>query len=112
MHVRQPEGQVGSYIHHDGRLGAMVEVKCDTPITARTREFRVLVKHLAEHVAATAPATVDDLLREGWVRDPGTTIADLVATTSDTLGETLEIRRFVRFYARDVGELISDGAGA
>ena len=53
------EGQVGSYIHHNGRVGVMVEVNCETDFVARTDDFRNLVKSIAEHIAAAAPLSVD-----------------------------------------------------
>ena len=53
------EGLVGSYIHHNGKLGVIVEVNCETDFVARNDEFRSLVKTLAEHIAAAAPIAVD-----------------------------------------------------
>ena len=53
------EGQVGSYIHHNGKVGVMVEVNCETDFVARTDDFRNLVKSIAEHIAAAAPLSVD-----------------------------------------------------
>lgn len=53
------EGQIGSYIHHNGRIGVVVEVNCETDFVARTDDFKGLVKSIAEHVAASAPLAVD-----------------------------------------------------
>ncbi len=53
------EGLVGTYIHHDGKLGVLVEVDCETDFVARNPEFQQLVRHIAEHIAAAAPAAVD-----------------------------------------------------
>jgi elongation factor Ts len=53
------EGAIGSYIHHDGKLGVMVEVNCETDFVARNPEFQTLVRHIAEHVAAANPAGID-----------------------------------------------------
>jgi len=53
------EGLVASYIHHNGKVGAMVEVNCETDFVARTDDFKQLVKYIAEHVAAAAPVAVD-----------------------------------------------------
>jgi elongation factor Ts len=53
------EGFVGSYIHHNGKLGVIVEVNCETDFVARNPEFRDLVRSLAEHIAAAAPLAVD-----------------------------------------------------
>ena len=53
------EGLVGSYIHFTGKIGVMVEVNCETDFVARTDDFKALVKHIAEHIAAAAPIAID-----------------------------------------------------
>src|SRR5258705_7544488 len=53
------EGLIGSYIHHNGRIGVIVEVNCETDFVARTEDFKNLVKSVAEHIAAAAPLAVD-----------------------------------------------------
>jgi len=58
-HRRTAEGLITSYTHHNGKLGVLVEVNCETDFVARTDEFRTLARYLAEHIAATAPLAVD-----------------------------------------------------
>jgi elongation factor Ts len=53
------EGLIGSYIHHDGKLGVIVEVNCETDFVARTDDFKSLAKSIAEHIAAAAPVAID-----------------------------------------------------
>ena len=53
------EGLISSYLHHNGRIGVLVEVNCETDFVARTDDFKALVKSVAEHIAATAPLAVD-----------------------------------------------------
>jgi elongation factor Ts len=53
------EGVIGSYIHHNGKVGVMVEINCETDFVARTDAFKQLVKYVAEHIAAAAPVAVD-----------------------------------------------------
>jgi elongation factor Ts len=53
------EGLVSSYIHPGGRVGALVEVNCETDFVARTDEFQKLVRDLAVQVAALSPLYVD-----------------------------------------------------
>lgn len=52
------EGLVGAYVHHNSRLAAMVELRCETDFVARTDVFRTLLNQLAEQVAAAAPLAV------------------------------------------------------
>ncbi|MBI3752338.1 MAG: translation elongation factor Ts [Chloroflexi bacterium] len=53
------EGLIGTYIHTGGRVGALVEVNCETDFVARTDEFQKLVRDLAVQVAGLAPLYVD-----------------------------------------------------
>lgn len=49
------EGLVGSYIHAGGKIGAIVEVNCESDFVARTEDFQRLCHDIAMHVAATDP---------------------------------------------------------
>jgi len=53
------EGLVGSYIHHNGKIGVLIEVNCETDFVARTDDFQQLVRTLAEHIAAASPLGVE-----------------------------------------------------
>jgi elongation factor Ts len=48
------DGLVGAYIHN-GKIGVMVEVNCETDFVARNPDFQTLVKDLAMHIAASDP---------------------------------------------------------
>lgn len=60
------EGLIVAYVHPGDKLGALVEVNCETDFVARTEEFRRLARDIAMQVAATAPLSVD---REGLPKD-------------------------------------------
>jgi elongation factor Ts len=49
------QGLIGSYIHHGGQLGVLVEVNCESDFVARTDDFKELVHDLAMHIAAADP---------------------------------------------------------
>jgi elongation factor Ts len=106
------EGLVEAYIHHGGRIGAMVEVNCETDFVARTDEFRELAHNLALQVAATAPLYIsnDDvkgetgqapeevcLLLQPFIKDPDKTVQDIISETIAKVGENIKVRRFARF---------------
>ena len=57
------EGFIGSYVHMTGKLGVMVEVKCETDFVAKSDKFQEFAKNLAMQVAAANPLAVspDDL---------------------------------------------------
>src|ERR671931_1746202 len=103
------QGLVEAYIHAGGRIGALVEVNCETDFVARTADFRALVREIAMQVAAMNPSRVssDDpsvngqndvpLLEQAYIRDPSKTIRDLVHEGIAKLGENIVVRRFARF---------------
>src|SRR5437016_14586202 len=52
------QGLIGHYVHHDGKLGVLVELNCETDFVARTDDFKTLARDLAVHIAATNPLAV------------------------------------------------------
>ena len=54
------EGLVMSYVHHNGKVGAMVEVNCETDFVARNEDFVGFAREIAAHVAAAAPVYVSE----------------------------------------------------
>lgn len=53
--LQSGEGRVGSYIHHDGKVGVLVEVKCQTDFAAGADEFKEFVNNAALQIAAASP---------------------------------------------------------
>jgi elongation factor Ts len=52
------EGTIGSYIHHSGKVGVMVQVNCETDFVANTDDFQALARDIAMHIAAAKPLAV------------------------------------------------------
>ena len=107
------EGLVEAYIHTGGRLGALVEVNCESDFVARTDELKDLAHDLAMQVAAM-PSTyyidrtdISDeelrpieevcLLEQSYIKDPSRTIRDVVQEVIAKVGEHVRVRRFARF---------------
>ena len=70
-HKAAGEGTVATYLHHDGRIGAMVEVDCETDFVAAGQELQHFAKELAMHVAAARPQYIskDDVPEEVLERE-------------------------------------------
>ncbi|MBI2465410.1 translation elongation factor Ts [Candidatus Shapirobacteria bacterium] len=90
------QGLVESYIHQNGRVGAMVEVLCETDFVARTSEFKNLAHEIAMQVAAMAPRDVDTLLKQEYIRDSTKTIEGLVKETIARVGENITVKNIAR----------------
>lgn len=88
-------GLIGSY-SHDGKIGVVVEVSCETDFVAKTDEFKALVKDLTLHIAAMEPADVSDLLKQPFVKGPDITVGQHVKEHIAKLGENIVVRRFER----------------
>ena len=60
------QGIVEAYIHAGGRIGAMVEVNCETDFVAKTDDFKGLVKDIAMQIAAMNPMYIgrDDVSKD------------------------------------------------
>jgi elongation factor Ts len=106
------EGLVESYIHSGGRVGAMVELNCETDFVARTDDMKSLAHDVAMQVAAMSPQYVDEdaipedeevspqevcLLKQPFIRDNELTVQDVVNETIAKVGENVRVRRFSRF---------------
>ncbi len=94
-------GLIGGYVH-DGRIGVMVEVNCETDFVAKTDEFKELVKNLCLHIAASEAENEKDLMQEPYVKDPAQTVGDYVKEHIAKLGENIVIRRFTRYALGEV----------
>jgi elongation factor Ts len=88
-------GLIGTY-NHDGRIGVLVEVNCETDFVARGDIFGALVKDVAMHIAASEPADVTELLAQPFVKTPDITVGDHVKQQAALMNENVIVRRFSR----------------
>jgi elongation factor Ts len=113
------QGLIEAYIHAGGRIGAMIELNCETDFVARTKEFKELAHHLAMQVAAMNPRFIseeevppksevepqtDCLLLQADIKDQERTVKEIIAETIAKVGENIRVSRFARF---ELGEVES-----
>lgn len=117
------QGVIEPYIHGQGRIGAIVEVNCETDFVARTPDFKDLAHDLAMQVAATNPRYLVEedipdeavaglerefgsrdagvkavvLMEQPFIKDAKVTVRDLVRDRIARIGENIVVRRFARF---------------
>lgn len=106
------QGTIGVYLHGEGRIAALVLLRCETDFVAKSPSFQALAKDLAMQVAALQPQVIrpEDappgtrpeevaLLAQPWIKDQAgkQTIADLLAARVLELGENIVVERIVRF---------------
>ena len=100
------EGIVSSYVTDDHKVGAIVEVNCETDFVAKTDDFKALVNSVAKLVVEKNPADVDELM----ALDCGDgTVAEMVNRAVAKIGEKITIRRFARMEGQLVDTYIHLG---
>lgn len=128
------QGLIFQYIHN-GRIGVLLELNCETDFVARTEDFQTLGRDIAQHIIGMTPQYIrpeempadirererrihdgsDEevdrklvLLAQPFVRDPKKTIGEMVHEAVGKLGENIVIRRFTRY---ELGEAVmGDGS--
>ena len=104
------EGVIQSYIHAGNKIGAMVELKCETDFVARTEEFIELTKDLAMQVAAMSPTYIypedegvgnapdeEILISQSFIKDPSLTIEDMIKSMISKVGENIKVSKIIKF---------------
>lgn len=90
------EGIIAPYVHTTGKVAAMVALTCETDFVAKTEDFKNLGREVAMQVASMAPETVEELLAQPYIREPKTSIQELVKQTIAKVGENITVRAFHR----------------
>ncbi len=87
------EGVIGVYISSEGKLGALVEVNCETDFVAKNEDFLAFANGLAEIVAKNNPA---DVAAIGAMSIDGSSVEARRQALVQKIGENISIRRFER----------------
>lgn len=89
-------GIIKTYIHND-RVGALLELNCETDFVARSDPFQELAHSLVVQIVAMDPEDIDELLAQPYVKDESMVINDLVKGAILKTGENIKIGRFIRY---------------
>lgn len=94
-HRETAEGRIGTYISPDGKSGALVELRCETPPVAKNELFAELSNQIAQQVAAGAEATpsAEDILAARWVGDASKAVKDLMEGVFAKIKENMKLVR-------------------
>jgi elongation factor Ts len=100
-HRETKDGLIGSYVHN-GKIGVLVEVNCETDFVARNTDFQTLAKDIAMHIAASDPRFVrkEDVGEEVLAKEREILMAQARATgkPENVLGKIVE-GRMSKFYS-------------
>jgi elongation factor Ts len=116
------EGVIEAYVHTGSRLGALVELNCETDFVARTDEFRALARELAMQVAAAAPRYISrDEIPAGEMaaqraalasETPGASDAEIEKRLETWFADVVLLEQpYIRDAGRRIGDMITDTIG-
>lgn len=117
------QGIIEAYVHHNDKLGVLLEVNCESDFVARNEDFKRFTKDVAMQIAAANPeylskelvpkevldkagdkelfAKTHCLMEQPFIKDPNLTIRDCLNSLIAKIGENIIISRFTRY---QVGE--------
>lgn len=81
---------------HAGRVGAAVELLCETDFVAKTEDFKNLAHELCLQILSMNPKDTEELLNQDYIRDSSLKISDLVKSMIGKLGENIQVGKFAR----------------
>ncbi|MCX7187838.1 MAG: translation elongation factor Ts [Proteobacteria bacterium] len=89
------EGLVSAFISADGKIGALVEVNCETDFMAKNDGFITFAGNVAQAIAQSDPSDVAALSSAALAE--GGSVEDVRKALIMKLGENISVRRFVRY---------------
>jgi elongation factor Ts len=101
------EGVIGAWLSADAKVGALVELNCETDFVAKNDDFVAFAKSLAEIVATRNPGGVEEL---GSIDLMGSKVEARRQALVQKIGENMTIRRFKRLQAKGGLALYLHGA--
>lgn len=90
------EGIVTSYIHANGKSGAIIKLVCETDFVAMNDDFKELATDIAMQIVAMNPENVEELYAQVFIKDPEITIDGLVKSKIAAMGENIKVDKFVK----------------
>src|SRR3989344_1022236 len=96
--IKQLRDQTGlSFAHSNGKIGAMVELLCETDFVAKNQEFKSLAHDIVMHITAMKPNDNEELLAQPFVKNPAVTVGELITRIIQKVGENIKVGRFEIF---------------
>jgi elongation factor Ts len=91
------QGGIFSYVHHNKKIASLVEILCETDFVSGNAEFQKMGQEFAMQLASMPADTVEDLMKQEYVRDPSKKMSDLFKDTALKFGENMKVSRILRW---------------
>ena len=72
-------------------------MRAETDFVVRSEPFKELAHNIVMQIAAMGPASVEELLKQPFIRDESKTIADMVKGVTAKVGENIKVEKFCRY---------------
>jgi elongation factor Ts len=90
------EGRIAAAVIEAKQVGAIVEIRCESPMVVKSEHFIALGNEIAEHVALNNPKDVAELLTQPFSGDVSKSINDRIAEVIGLIRENMKVARFAR----------------
>jgi elongation factor Ts len=100
------EGRIGVYVDDTQTMGALVEMRCESPPVVKSDAFIQLANDIARQVALKGADSVEGLLAQPLVGDPKHTVADRINDTIGLIRENMKPARFTRLTGGLLGSYV------
>lgn len=98
---REVKAGIVDVYSHGGKVGVLVELLCETDFVARTEDFKNLAHELSLQIASMNPSSLEELLKQEYIREPGINVDQLIKSVVGKLGENIQVGRFERIALGD-----------
>jgi len=89
-------GLIAGYVHN-GKIGVLVEIACESDFVARNPKFKEMVHNIAMQIASMNPKNVEELLGQDFIIDETQKVKDFINNQVLQIKENIKIKRFVRY---------------
>lgn len=90
-------GGIFSYLHHNKKIGSLIELQSETDFVSRNSDFQNLGAELAMQSASIPAENVQEFLTQQYVREPEKTVESLIKEAILKFGENIKIARIARW---------------
>ena len=90
------QGLIEGYLHPTGRLGVLLDLRCETDFVAKSDDFKALAHDIAMQIASMYPDDIEELMNQNYVKDSSKKVKDVIAEYIAKLGENILIKDFSR----------------
>lgn len=91
------QGSFFSYIHHNKKVLAVLQLLCETDFVANNSDFQALGNDIVRQIASMDPKDIDELMKQDFIKDSSMTVEELLKQAILKIGENIVVAKFERW---------------